>query len=114
MQRSARAVKIYMTVADASWVQNANPRVELRYGDAAKTGLEDATASLVSLSLVVHELSREGRREVSRTARYSSRLLVLAVTFFWRFEPGGALPCFSWLLVLFCVCDDVLGVLSWH
>lgn len=46
------------------WVQDADPRVELFYGDAAKTGLEDNSASLVSLSLVVHELSTEGRRTV--------------------------------------------------
>ncbi|CBJ49027.1 conserved unknown protein [Ectocarpus siliculosus] len=44
--------------------ENADPRVELEYGDAARTGLEDNSASLVSLSLVVHELSTEGRRSI--------------------------------------------------
>lgn len=45
-------------------MQNADPRVELRYGDAANTGLPDGSASLVSLCLVVHELSTDGRRDV--------------------------------------------------
>ncbi|CAN0269063.1 unnamed protein product [Ectocarpus fasciculatus] len=44
--------------------ESADPRVELEYGDAASTGLEDNSASLVSLSLVVHELSTEGRRSI--------------------------------------------------
>lgn len=38
--------------------------MELRYGDAAKTGLPDGSASLVSLSLVIHELAGDARREV--------------------------------------------------
>lgn len=45
-------------------MQDADPRVEFVYADAAKTGLPDGSASLVSLSLVVHELSADGRREV--------------------------------------------------
>ncbi|CAM9855084.1 unnamed protein product, partial [Hapterophycus canaliculatus] len=58
--------------------KDADPRVELLFGDAAKTGLEDNSASLVSLSLVVHELSTEGRRSILAEA---SRIL----------RPGGSL-----------------------
>lgn len=54
-----------LRTTNLGWVQNADPRVELEYGDAARSGLEDNSASLVSLSLVVHELSTEGRRSVS-------------------------------------------------
>ncbi|CAM9565530.1 unnamed protein product [Sphacelaria rigidula] len=56
----------------------ADPRVELRYGDAAKTGLPDGSASLVSLSLVVHELAGHARREILAEA---CRILT----------PGGSL-----------------------
>lgn len=52
-------------------VQAADPRVELRYGDAAKTGLPDGSASLVSLSLVVHELAGHARREVGAAGSLS-------------------------------------------
>ncbi|CAM9798698.1 unnamed protein product [Scytosiphon promiscuus] len=58
--------------------KDADARVELVYGDAAKTGLEDNSASLVSLALVVHELSTEGRRAVLAEAH---RIL----------RPGGSL-----------------------
>ena len=47
--------------------------MEFQYGDAAKTGLEDNSASLVSLALVVHELSTEGRRAVRETERERER-----------------------------------------
>ena len=40
--------------------------MELVYGDAAKTELPDNSASVVSLCLVVHELSRDARKEVRR------------------------------------------------
>lgn len=43
--------------------------MEFEYGDVAKTGLEDNSASLVSLALVVHELSTEGRRAVREGER---------------------------------------------
>ncbi|CAM9854194.1 unnamed protein product [Pylaiella littoralis] len=58
--------------------ENADPRVEFEYGDAAKTGLEDDSASLVSLALVVHELSAEGRRGI-----FSEAFRIL--------RPGGTL-----------------------
>lgn len=40
------------------WVTtiHADPRIELRVGDAAATGLENESVSVVNLSLVVHEL----------------------------------------------------------
>lgn len=53
-------------------------RIELRYADAAKTGLLNGSASLVSLCLVVHELSRDAGREILAEA---CRLLT----------PGGSL-----------------------
>lgn len=58
--------------------EDADARVELVYGDAAKTGLPDDSASVVSLCLVVHELSREARNEIMAEA---CRIL----------RPGGSL-----------------------
>ena len=73
--------------------------MELVYGDAAKTGLADNSASVVSLCLVVHELSRDARKEVrvrdgskmhvctAPSHLYSTRSTVVLLTRFMLYVP---------------------------
>lgn len=60
--------------------------MELEYGDAARTGLEDNSASLVSLSLVVHELSTEGRRSVRSQSSITWRSSGAILTFSYEYH----------------------------
>ncbi|CAM9497702.1 unnamed protein product [Chrysoparadoxa australica] len=62
--------------------RNVDSRISLKLADMASTGLKDDSASMVSISLVLHELPGEARRAVLAEA---ARIL----------RPGGTLSIFE-------------------